>query len=252
MDSVGNIYIADTENHRIRKVLVSNGIIITVAGNGTAGYNGGIPFATSTPLDFPTGVSVSTAGDMIYIVDTNNNRIRRVFIGLITTVAGDGTAGSTGDGGLAISARVNYPYGICIDSAGNLYIADSSNHRIRKLPGAFVKERVAGTGVNGYSGDGGPALQATFKASRGVAVDTLGNVIIMDNENDAIRYIVASTGIIHTICGTGVEGTATNGVVGTSSQVKQPWAVVFKDPNTAYFTDSGNNTSRVLNLTGHY
>jgi hypothetical protein len=122
-------------------------------------------------------------------------------------------------------------------------------------PAVFVKERIAGTGVNGYSGDGGPALQATFRPLRGVAVDTFGNVIIMDNENNAIRYIPASTGIIHTICGgSGPDqvGPGTNGVVGTASRVNVPWAAVFKDPSTAYFTDSGNNTSRVLNLTGHY
>jgi hypothetical protein len=120
------------------------------------------------------------------------------------------------------------------------------------LPAAFVKERVAGTGFQGYSGDGGLAVQATLKPVRGVAVDTLGNVIVMDNENQRIRYIPASTGIIDTICGTGVEGTGTNGVVGTASQIDSAWAAVFKDPSTAYFTDSANNTSRVLNLTGHY
>jgi hypothetical protein len=148
------------------------------------------------------------------------------------------------------------------DSLNNEYIYYTDTSRFvvgRSLvlqngvaPAAFVKEPVAGTGVNGYSGDGGPALQATFKPARGVAVDTFGNVIIMDNENNAIRYIVGSTGIIRTICGTGVAGPGTNGVVGTASRVNAPWAVVFKDPSTAYFTDSGNNTSRVLNLTGHY
>ena len=123
-------------------------------------------------------------------------------------------------------------------------------------PAVFVKEPVAGTVTdppsNGYSGDGGPAQLAILKPPRGVAVDTLGNVIVMDNENQRIRYIPASTGIIDTICGTGVAGTGTNGVVGTASQIDSTWAAVFKDPSTAYFTDSANNTSRVLNLTGHY
>jgi hypothetical protein len=148
------------------------------------------------------------------------------------------------------------------DSLNNEYIyyAESTNHFVNKtlvlqngvVPAAFVKEIVAGTGSYTYSGDGQLAVNAGVAAPRGVRVDTLGNVIIMDTENDAIRYIPMSTGIIHTICGTRVEGTGTNGVVGTSSQVSKPWAVVFKDPSTAYFTDSGNNTSRVLNLTGHY
>jgi hypothetical protein len=148
------------------------------------------------------------------------------------------------------------------DAANNEYIyyTETTNFVVNRTlvlqngvaPAAFVKERVAGTGVNGYSGDGGPALQAKLQAPRGVAVDALQNVIVMDNENHRIRYIPASTGIIHTICGTGEFGSGTNGVVGTFSLVGTPWAVVFKDPGTAYFTDTANNTSRVLNLTGHY
>ena len=235
VDSAGNIYIADTGNNRIRKVTA--GTITTLVGTGSPGFSGDGGPAIDAQLNRPRGVTVDSSGD-IYIADTNNNRIRKVTAGTITT--------------LAISAQLSLPNGVTVDSVGNIYIADLGNQRIRMLPAAFVKERVAGTGFQGYSGDGGLAVQATLKAARGVAVDTLGNVIVMDNENDAIRYIPAATGIIHTICGTGVAGTGTNGVVGTASQVRKPWAVVFKDPSTAYFTDSENNTSRVLNLTGHY
>ena len=122
MDSAGNLYIADTDNNRIRKV--SNGVITTVAGNGTQGFSGDNGPATSAQLNGPDGVAVDSAGNL-YIADTDNNRIRKVSNGVITTVAGNGTSGFSGDNGPATSAQLDDPYGVAVDSAGNLYIADT-------------------------------------------------------------------------------------------------------------------------------
>ncbi len=130
MDSAGNLYIADTDNNRIRKV--SNGVITTVAGNGTQGFSGDNGPATSAQLYIPGGVAVDSAGNL-YIADTYNNRIRKVSNGVITTVAGNGTVGFGGDNGPATSAQLNTPVAVAVDSAGNLYIADTNNNRIRLL-----------------------------------------------------------------------------------------------------------------------
>ena len=170
------LYIADTGNHRIRKV--SNGVITTVAGNGTAGFSGDNGPATSAQLNHPLGVAVDSAGNL-YIADYWNNRIRKVSNGVITTVAGNGNAGFSGDNGPATSAQLNYPTGVAVDSAGNLYIADSHNNRIRKVSNGMITT-VAGNGTSGFSGDNGPATSAQLYAPEGVAVDAAGNLYIAD------------------------------------------------------------------------
>ena len=187
----------------------------------------------------------------MYIQNRGASISKRTPTGTITNIL-------TNTGGLPGTSMGYYR-----DSANDEYIyyTNTSNYTVNRArvlvngtsPESFSEQIIAGTpDMYNYAGDGGLATNSIMKAPRGVAVDTFGNVIVMDNENQRIRYIPASTGIIHTICGTGEVGSGTNGVVGTSSQVDHPWAVVFKDPSTAYFTDSNNNTSRVLNLTGHY
>jgi hypothetical protein len=159
VDASGNIYIADYENNRIRKVSAA-GIITTVAGNGSAGYSGDGGPATSAQLDLPSGVAVDATGNL-YIADTFNSRIRKVSAaGIITTVAGNGSIGYSGDSSPATSARLSYPLGVAVDATGNLYIADSYNHRIRKVSAAGIITTVAGNGSPGYHGDGGPATSA--------------------------------------------------------------------------------------------
>ena len=130
VDSAGNLYITDTGNSRIRKV--SNGVITTVAGNGTFGFSGDNGPATSAGLSTPFGVAVDSAGN-VYIADTENSRIRKVSNGVITTIAGNGTSGFSGDDGPATSARLSSPFGVAVDSAGNLYIADRENDRIERF-----------------------------------------------------------------------------------------------------------------------
>ena len=139
VDASGNIYIADSGNNRIRKVTASTGIITTVAGNGTGGYSGDSGVATSAELNSPSGVAVDASGN-IYIVDSGNNRIRKVTAstGVITTMAGNGTAGSSGDGGAATSAELSYPTAVVVDSPGNVYIADYNNNKVRTV-GSITK-----------------------------------------------------------------------------------------------------------------
>jgi trimeric autotransporter adhesin len=134
IDASGNLYIADTDNNRIRMVTKSTGIISTVAGTGSSGYSGDGGLATSAALNYPRGVAIDASAN-IYIADFYNYRIRMVTksTGIISTVAGTGSSGYSGDGGLATSAALNYPYGVAIDASGNIYIADTHNHRIRML-----------------------------------------------------------------------------------------------------------------------
>ena len=196
VDSVGNLYIADVGNNRIRKV--SNGVITTVVGNGTPGYSGDNGPATSALLDGPVGVGVDSAGNL-YIADAFSV-IRKVSKGVITTVAGNGTAGYSGDNGPATSAQLYNPCGLAVDSAGNLYIADTKNYRIRKVSNGVIST-VAGNGTPGFSGDNGPATSAQLYNSQGLGVDSVGNLYFADTRNYRIRKI--SNGVISTVAGNG-------------------------------------------------
>ena len=188
VDSSGNLYIADYQNQRIRKVTAA-GIISTIAGDGTAGYSGDGGAATSAELNFPTRVAVDSSGN-VYIADLLNNRVREVTPGgIISTVAGNGTAGYSGDGGPATSAEVNYTFDVAVDSNANLYIADDGNLRIRKVTPAGIISTVAGDGTQGYSGDGGPATSAELNSPNGVAPDSSGNLYIADYVNQRIRKV---------------------------------------------------------------
>ncbi len=155
-DAAGNLYIADTDDNLILQVSPV-GILSTVAGTGEQGYSGDNGSAKSAVLDSPAGVAVDAAGN-IYIADTHNHRIRKVASGTITTIAGTGAAGFSGDGGAAASAVLNLPTAIAVDTAGNLYIADTNNHRIRKISGTTITT-VAGDGEQLYLNDGVAATQ---------------------------------------------------------------------------------------------
>ncbi|HYK89535.1 MAG TPA: hypothetical protein VE398_12240, partial [Acidobacteriota bacterium] len=198
-DSAGNLFIADTLNNRIRKV-TPGGIISTVAGIGPAGFGGDGGPATSAQLSGPVGITVDPGGNL-YIADTSNSRIRKVTpAGIITTVAGSGTYGYSGDGGLAISAQVSYPNGVAVDTAGNLFIADTPIHRVRKVTPDGVIRTVAGNGAFGYAGDGRAATSAEMRFPSGLVIDSAGNLIISDTSNDRIRK-VTTDGVINTIAG---------------------------------------------------
>jgi sugar lactone lactonase YvrE len=178
-------------------------------------------------LYYPSGVAVDISGN-IYIADNYNQRIREVTAatGIITTVAGNGTAGYSGDGGAATSAELYYPSGIAVDGSGNIYIADSTNNRIRKVTAATgVIATVAGNGTGGYSGDGGAATSAKLWGPSGVALDSSGNLYIADQASSRIRKMAAATGIITTVAGNGTgayrgdHGPATSAELYLPSQI---------------------------------
>jgi NHL repeat len=192
IDSAGNLYIADTANNRIREVAPGTGVITTVAGNGTAGYSGDSGPATSAELHSPAGIALDTAGNL-YIADQGNDVIRKVSAsGTITTVAGNNAVGYSGDNGLATNATLYAPAGVFVDSAGNLYIADEGNNRIREVNPSGIITTIAGTGAPGYSGDNGPATSATLKQPSAVVEGSGGNLYIADTGNDVIRQVNAT------------------------------------------------------------
>jgi uncharacterized protein (TIGR03437 family) len=238
VDSAGNIYIADSQDNRVRKV--SNGIITTVAGNGGPGFTGDNYPATSTELYSPSGVAVDSAGN-IYIADTSNFRIRKVSNGVITTVAGNGTQGFSGDNGPATSAQLYDPCGVALDSAGNLYIADGNSNRIRKVSNG-ITTTVAGSGVAGFSGDNGPATSAKLAGAWAVALDSAGNLYIADGNNNRIRKV--SDGVITTVAGNGTQGFSGDNNLATSAALAAPVGVVVDSTGNVYIADTDNSRIR--------
>jgi photosystem II stability/assembly factor-like uncharacterized protein/sugar lactone lactonase YvrE len=203
VDARGSLFICDTQNHRIRKVDMSTGIVTTVAGTGVAGFSGDGGPAVKAQLNYPGGLAVDARGNL-FVSDTWNHRVRRIdaSTGIVTTVAGTGVAGFSGDGGPAVKAQFNYPLGLAIDTSGNLFVAESAGQRVRKITaGGAIATTVAGTGVYGFSGDGGPATPAQLRSPTAVVVDASGNLFIADQVNNRIRKVTAGTGIITTIAG---------------------------------------------------
>ena len=244
LDGAGNLYIADWANHRIRKVDAA-GVISTVAGDGTRGYGGDGGPAVAAQLRYPEGVAVDGSGNL-YIADSSNHRIRKVdAAGVITTVAGDGTEGFGGDGGPAVAAQLDFPQGVALDGAGNLYIADTYNHRIRKVDAAGVISTVAGDGTEGYGGDGVPAVAALLNRPGGVAVDGSGNLYIADSGNDRIRKVDAA-GVITTVAGDGTEGFGGDGGPAVAAQLDHPTGVALDDAGNLYIADYDNHRIRRL------
>ncbi len=226
VDSNGNVYISEFAGNRVRKI-DTTGIITTIAGNGVRRSTGDGGFASKALVNRPMSVKVDKS-DNIYIVEFAGNRIRKIDAsGKISTIAGTGTSGYTGDGGLATKARINSPQDIAIDESGNLYIADAGNRRVRKIDSSGIISTVGGTGAYGYSGDGGLATEAELAYLRGVGVDQLGNIYLAQDMLACIRKI-DSSGIIST-----VEGTET----GLSS----PYGLTVDQSGNVYFADRARN-----------
>ena len=245
-DSQGNLYIADSGNERVRIVRAS-GTIATYAGSGqpsSGGFSGDGGPATSARLNYPVGVAVDGQGN-VYIADRDNQRVRKVSPGgTITTIAGTGVRGFSGDGGRAISAQLHSPLGVAVDGQGNIYIADSGNNRVRKVSPGGTITTFAGTGGGGFSGDGGPATSAPVSNPQGVAVDRQGNVYISDASNNRVRK-VSGGGTIMTVAGGG--SSLGDGGPATSAQLSSPWGVAVDGQGNVYIADYGH--SRVRKVT---
>jgi hypothetical protein len=248
LDSSDNIYFTDFGNQRVRKIVASTGNIATIAGNGTQGYSGDGGAATSAELDNPYGVAIDSSGN-VYVADSSNNRIRKISSGTISTVAGNGTWGYSGDGGSATSAELRWPEGITFDASGNLYIADTDNARIRKVSSGIITT-VAGGGVSG-AGDGGSALSAELWWPAGIAVDASGNMFIADENVDTIRKVTASSGIITTLAGTwNTPGYTGDGGPASSAKIYYPYFLALDSAGNLYFADWGDERVRVIGSAG--
>lgn len=307
LDGKGALYIAEAENHCIRKVDLKTGVISTAAGSGAKGYAGDHAEATKASLNEPYAVVIDTNGDL-YIVDRLNAVIRKVDgkTGVITTVAGNGKKEFAGDGGQATAASLREPNDCCLDGKGGLLIADVADWRIRRLDlktgiittlagtgrpkskidrarigdggaasqavivgaravcvdgqgNTYVCERegnairkiddkgtistIAGTGVKGYSGDGGDALQATFNGPKGIRCDRQGNVYVVDTENHAIRKIDVKKNVVTTVAG-GRKGGQGDGGDPLQAGLDRPHGCIIDDQGAIYIADSNNHRVR--------
>lgn len=242
----GSVYIADSYNNRIRRVDPS-GRVETVAGNGTAGDGQGA--ALSAQLDHPMGIAVGPDSS-IYIADTYNNRICRLDgqHSQLRTIAGTNTAGYSGDGGSATAAELDHPSAVAVDRAGNVYISDTYNNRVRMISTNGKINTVAGTGTAGYSGDGGPAIAAALATPQGIALDGSGTLYIADSLNHRIRA-VKSDGTVETVAGTGKFGTGGRFGAATSAQLAEPLGVAVTSSGTdLYIVGADQGLLRVSNL----
>jgi len=228
-------------------------IITTVAGNGNFGYSGDGSAATNASLGFPADVAVDPTGNL-FIADVNNEVIRKVDTsGIITTVAGNGTNGYSGDGGAATNAELNFPYSVAVDANGNLFIGDG-NQRIRKVAANGIITTVAGNGTNGYSGDGGAATNAElFYPS--VTLDTIGDLFITDSGNNVIRE-VKTNGIITTVAGNGygagigLGGYSGDGGAATNAELFNPYNTAVDTTGNLFIADTGNQVVREVKTNG--
>jgi sugar lactone lactonase YvrE len=257
VDSSANLYIADGANNVVREVTASTGIITTVAGccestGGNQGYagDGGAATASGVELNDPNGVAVDSSGN-IYIADRGNDVIRIVSAatGVISTVAGccepTGMAGYSGDGGPATSAELTTPTGVAVDSTGNFYIADFGNSVIRKVTiSTGIITTVAGNGTEGYTGDGGQATSAELHNPTGIALDSGGNLYIVDSANNVVRKVTVATGIITTLAGDGSAGYSGDGGPATAAEMNAPFGLALDSAGNVYVADYANTVIR--------
>jgi RHS repeat-associated protein len=248
LDSSGNIYIADYQNNRIRKITVATGVVTTIAGTGTAGYSGDGGAATRAEITSPLGIAFDGAGNL-YIADTGNAVVRKVTVssGIISTVAGNHLFGYSGDGGPATSATFSEPGSIAFDSSGNFYIADLGDNVVRKVTASTgVISTVAGNGTAGYTGDGGPAATAELNVPVAVAIDSTGNIFIIEYGNFVVRLVSVATGNISTVVGNGSSGYSGDGGPASSAQLSYPYGIAFDSAGNLYIGDCGNHRVRLV------
>ena len=256
-DSVDNLYIADRTNNRIRRVDAISGDITTIAGNGTPGFSGDGGLASGSQVRLPEAITVDS-DDNIYVVDTANVRVRKIdtTTGIIDTVAGNGGFGFGGDNGPAVDAQFESPQYAVVDAAGNIYIADRGNDRVRKVDTAGIITTAAGNGTSTFGGDTGPAINAQLRRPSGVVVDDSGTIFIADHLNHRIRKI-DPTGIITTIAGRFGDGVLANsggfsgdGGPAVDAQLSSPYGLALDSTGTLFIADENNNRIRKIDANG--
>ena len=249
LDGAGNVYVTDGSG-RVRMISAATGIITTVAGNGSGGYSGDGGAATDAAMS-PATIAVDGAGNL-YIVDEAGCAVREVTAstGIISTLAGSGVCGtSSGDGGLAINSSFAEPVGIAVDGSGNIFISDQGSERVREVSAATgIITTVAGTGNDGYSGDGGPATSAELWWPEGIALDGAGDLYIADYFNLAVRKVMAGSGIISTVAGNGLCCDGGDGGSATSARFSGPYTVALDSIGNIYVADYANNRTRKVSV----
>ena len=247
IDGSKNVYIADQANHRVRKISAA-GIITTIAGTGIASDNGDGGPATAAQLNHPDGVAVDAAGN-VYIADAGSNRIRKINTsGIIYTIAGNGSSGYTGDGGDATSAQLRFPTGVAVDLSGNVYIADCNNNCIRMVESSGIITTIAGTGMLGSTGDGGPATAAELIRPVSILLDNSNNIYF--SENSKVRKINAIGKTVSTIAGTDSLGFNGDGIAATNAKLFHPYGLAMDGVNNIYIADGFNNRIRKVDASG--
>ncbi len=245
-DAAGNLYFADTNRHQVYESTLA-GALIVVAGSGVQGFSGDGGSATSAALDSPKAVAVGTNGTL-YIADTGNQRIRAVSAGQITTFAGNGVAGFSGDNGAATSASLDQPSALAIDTTGALLLCDSANHRVRRVS-AGVITTIAGNGVQGFAGDGGSASAGELDTPAGIAVRPDGSIFVADTGNNRLR-VISAAGTISTYAGTGSAGFSGDGAAATAAQLALPQGIAVNAAGMIVFADSNNQRIRMVDASG--
>ena len=236
VDASGNVFVTDSGNHRIRKI-TSSGVVTTLAGSGVGGFTDGT--GTAARFSNPGGITIDNSGN-VYVADWGNNKVRKITSsGVVSTLAGSGVAGYADGTGTA--AQFNRPVDVAVDASGNVYVTDTSNHRIRKVTVTGIVTTIAGTGIQGSID--GTAISARFNAPYGIAVDTSGNIYIADRNNDKIRKI-SSNGMVSTIAGSGTTGFMDG--IGTSTKFSAPDGIFVDATGVVYVGDSNNNRIRKI------
>lgn len=260
-DASGSLWVADASNHRIRVLsgaATESATITTAAGNGTIGYTGDGAAASAAALNTPTDVAFDASGSL-YIADNGNQVIRRVAAGIITTLAGTGTSGFSGDGGPATAAQLTNPTFLAVGNGG-VYVSDAINHRVRRIDANGIITTVAGNGTLAFAGDGGPATSASFNAPFGLRLDAAGNLFIADYGNCRVRMVPAAAGTyfgqamaagaIYTIAGNGSNASTGDGGTATSASLASPYYLELDGIGNCYVSEWAGHRIRKISPQG--